>query len=190
MSIKNSSEHYGWLSIALHWLMAIGLIGLYFLGIYMVGLGYYDPGYNTAPALHKSIGIVLTALLFIRLAWIYSHSKPEPIETKQILRLLAILAHLSLYFITLLLIISGYLISTAKGQGIDIFSIFQMPVLYTVTIEQSEFLGKAHDVLATVFIIMVALHTSAALAHHFYFKDNTLKRILWAKTTTTYRKNS
>ncbi len=183
MNLKNTIHQFGWLSIILHWLMAIGLIAIYFLGIYMVDLDYYDTWYNQGPEIHKAVGIILTAMLIFRVAWIYSHHKPEPIEQRAVLRTLAKLAHMALYTLILLLIVSGYLISTSKGQGINIFSLFEVPATLLVSSTNSQFLGKTHDVLASVFIAMTLLHTTAALVHHFIFKDNTLKRILWVKKT-------
>ncbi len=183
MNLKNSIEHFGWVSIFLHWIMAIGLIGLYALGIYMVELDYYDEWYHKGLTLHKEIGMILMVLFFIRLAWIYSHSKPTPIDTNKWKILLAKLAHSLLYLLTLLLMASGYLISTTKGQGIDIFNLFEVSSLIRINTENSELLGSAHDILASLFILMVALHSTAALIHHFIFKDNTLKRMLWAHNT-------
>ena len=54
------NETYGWLSIGLHWLVAGGVFGLFFLGHYMVDLTYYDRWYNKAPAIHKAIGMIGT----------------------------------------------------------------------------------------------------------------------------------
>ena len=45
LPLKNDPRRYGLVSIALHWLMALPIFGLYFLGEYMVDLDYYDPWY-------------------------------------------------------------------------------------------------------------------------------------------------
>lgn len=161
--------------------MAFGLLGLYFLGIYMVELDYYDPWYHKGLALHKETGIALTMLMVFRLFWIFSQKRPGPIETKQWKRVFAKLAHISLYMITIFLMLSGYLISTSQGQGIDLFNVIEFPATFIANTDQSELLGKAHDISASLFILMVALHTSAALIHHYIFKDNTLKRMLWSQ---------
>lgn len=183
MSIKNTTDQFGWLSIVLHWLMAIGLLGVYFSGIYMVDLDYYDAWYNRAPDLHKAVAIILAAMLVFRVVWIYSHHKPEPIEQRAVFRALAKLAHITLYILILLLMLSGYLISTSKGQGIQVFNLFELPASLLLNSVNSELLGQAHDLLASLFIAMTALHVTASLVHHFIFKDNTLKRILWVKKT-------
>ena len=63
--LKNSVSAYGWAAIILHWLTALAIIALFALGLWMVGLTYYSPWYNTAPDIHRSIGILLMLLTFL-----------------------------------------------------------------------------------------------------------------------------
>jgi len=62
MRWKNTSKNFGGISIFIHWLVALAVYGLFALGLWMVGLGYYDTWYHRAPELHKSIGILVFAL--------------------------------------------------------------------------------------------------------------------------------
>ena len=78
LSARNTLQTYGWVSILLHWIMAIALLGMYAVGTYMVELDYYDSLYHTLPNLHKSVGILLGLLLLVRLAWLYSQPRPSP----------------------------------------------------------------------------------------------------------------
>lgn len=55
MRWRNSSTHYGLTSIALHWLVAVAVFGLFALGFWMVGLNYYSSWYRTAPDLHTRL---------------------------------------------------------------------------------------------------------------------------------------
>lgn len=175
----NSKTHFGWASIVLHWLLAIALIGLYFLGDYMVELEYYDTWYHKAPAIHKATGIIVVLFMLFRFFWNNTQSKPQPLNnSKPALNKLASLGHYSLYLFVFLLFISGYLISTAKGQGIDVFGLFELPALLGDSAERGELAGKIHEIIATIFILTVAIHALAALMHHFVFKDPTLKRML------------
>lgn len=179
MTWKNTSEHYGWVSIALHWLMAVGIMALYFIGDYMVDLSYYDKLYHTLPAIHKSIGILVAMALILRLAWLYSHPRPSTlVSTPNWQHLLARLGHVGLYALILVLIISGYFISTAKGKGIEVFDWFQIPALLPENAERGEIAGKVHEYAATLLMLLVLFHAGAALLHHFYWKDSTLKRML------------
>ncbi|HPQ97598.1 MAG TPA: cytochrome b [Thiolinea sp.] len=183
MQTFNTRQDWGWVSILLHWVMAILLIGLYFVGDYMVGLSYYDRLYHTLPALHKAIGVLRGFLLLFRLLWLLVQPQPgQPPGGTPLLNRLATLGHVALYALMFIMIISGYLISTAKGKGIDIFGLFELPALLASDAGRGELAGKIHAWAGTAFILLVGLHALAALAHHFFWKDNTLTRMLGIKT--------
>ncbi len=177
-NLKNSSSSYGIVSITLHWLMAVLFVGMYILGSYMVDLDYYDSWYHRAPELHKSIGITLILFMALRFFWNQFQPKPAPHELNPIFTRLAKLSHYFFYLLSLFLLISGYLISTAKGKGIEIFSLLEIPALMSESSERGDFAGSTHEIIAHLFMLLVISHTSAALFHHFYFKDSTLRRML------------
>ena len=181
LTLFNSQQHYGWVSILLHWSMAIALIGMYFLGDYMVELEYYDTWYHKAPTLHKAVGVIIGMVLIFRIIWNFLQKKPVPLEDNPRLITLAKFGHLALYLLIVLLIISGYLISTAKGQGINVFELFELPALLSDNADRGEFAGDVHELIGSIFILLTALHAIAALVHHFIFKDRTLRRMLWVK---------
>lgn len=182
--LVNSKTRFGWVSIILHWTSAVTLIGLYFSGDYMVELGYYDIWYNRAPQIHKEVGVIIGLLMVFRLLWNTLQTKPKAIgNDKPIIKLLVHLAHYLLYALVFILIISGYLVSTAKGQGIDVFGLFEVPVFFANNKDRAELAGDVHEWLALGFILLVALHACAALMHHFIHKDNTLKRMLGISKT-------
>jgi len=77
MLFKNTTASYGVISILLHWIMAILVIGLFLSGQYMVELDYYDSWYQLAPWWHKNIGFSVFVLLLIRYVWRLSNVIPE-----------------------------------------------------------------------------------------------------------------
>ncbi len=178
-NIRNTTEYFGWVSILLHWVMAITIIGLFFLGDYMVELTYYDAWYKQAPALHKSIGVCIFALLITRIAWHLYSKTPKPLAKSQsFTALLALATHKILYLLILLTTLSGYLISTAKGQGISVFAWFELPALPTQINNQEDIAGDIHHLLAHMLLFLAIGHAAVALKHHFWNKDKTLKRML------------
>ena len=179
--VKNSKSSYGWLAIALHWLMALGLFGIFGLGLYMVELTYYDPWYRGSLDLHKSIGFTLLLVWIVRIAWRWFNTSPaisgSPIEKKA-----AHLVHLLLYVVMLALMVTGYLISTADGRGIEVFGLFEVPAMSISFENQEDIAGDIHWLLAWSLILMVALHAMAAIKHHVINKDDTLLKMIRPKT--------
>lgn len=177
--MKNTEHHYGWFAIGAHWIAAIMIIGLFGLGFWMVDLSYYDPWYKTGPDLHRSIGIILFGLMSVRLIWKLVQVQPKPLEHyTKIERTLGHLVHQLLYLLTFGIMISGYLISTADGRGIDVFELFQVPGLGELFADQEDISGLIHEYAAYTLVGAVALHVLGAFKHHFIDKDITLKRML------------
>ena len=77
MRWRNDHDHWGWIAILIHWLMALSIFAIFGLGLWMVELTYYDAWYQKGPNLHRSIGIMLFILLIGRLLWRLSDGRPE-----------------------------------------------------------------------------------------------------------------
>lgn len=185
MQLLNKLQSFGIISILLHWLMAVLIIGLFILGEYMVDLDYYDVWYKTAPDIHRSIGVIVALLLIIRLAWRLSSIYPEIIG-KPWEKILAIWIHRLFYALIISIIISGYLMTTADGQAVSVFSWFDIPALLYDYENQEDIAGEIHEWLTHILIILVALHSLAALKHHFFNRDNTLRRMLGIGQSKTH----
>ena len=178
--LKNTRSAYGWISISLHWLMALLIFGLFGLGLYMVDLSYYDPWYRDSLDLHKSLGILVSVLLLLRMAWRFFGVAPAHLPGPRWEQRSAHLMHRALYLVMLLLVCSGYLISTADGRAIGVFGVVQIPALPWSIDRQEDIAGWIHEVLAWGLMGMVAIHTLAAAKHQFINRDNGLMRIFKA----------
>lgn len=178
--MTSTPKHYDAVSIALHWLSALAVIGLFAVGLWMVDLNYYSPWYKPAPHWHKSAGLCLAFVTVFRLAWKLFRGHP-PIEGARWEITAAKLAHGAIYVLLFGMFISGYLISTADGRAIDVFNWFSVPSLGELFPSQADIAGEVHEILAFSLIGLAAFHAIAALKHHFINKDNTLKKMLGVK---------
>lgn len=179
MQWKNTQTRYGMVAILLHWIVALTVIGLAILGLWMVGLSYYSPYYRVGPFWHKSIGIALFAVLVLRLLWRWLTPRPAHLPNHKRWELgLAGATHLLLYLLLFVILISGYLISTATGQGISVFGWFEVPALITGLPSQADRAGLVHYWAAMGVLGLAALHALGALKHHVIDRDDTLRRML------------
>ena len=179
MHWRNTQGYWGLVSIVLHWVIALTLIGLFGIGLYMVGLSYTDPLSNTLPHWHRSLGIIVGLALVIRLAWRFVSPPPAPLPNyKRSEHLMAMLMHWILYVLTIVIVVSGYLISTSDGRGFAVFSWFEMPAFAGDLGNTEELAGDIHRWLAWTLVVLASLHALAALKHHFIDRDATLTRML------------
>jgi cytochrome b561 len=175
---RNTVRGYGLIQIALHWTTA-GLVALLIpLGLWMTGLDYYDPWYKRGPDLHRAIGVLLGILLLARVASRVLQVRPCDRARSAWERRLATTTHLLLYALPFLLVISGYLVSTADGRAVEVFGWFEVPATLYGFDGQEDRAGEVHFALAMLLLAIVAVHAGGALRHHFAYKDDTLRRML------------
>ena len=175
--LKNTSHSYGWISIGLHWLMALSIFAMFALGLWMTDLNYYDTWYHRAPELHKAVGMLFLFLLLFRFAWRQGNAWPNLMGLWWE-KLIAISVHRSHYMLMFIVALSGYLIPTAEGKGIDVFGLFVVPGLFQFDKQQADLIGLLHLGAAWALMGLAAMHAAAALKHHFVDRDETLTRML------------
>jgi cytochrome b561 len=162
--------------------MAIMMIGLFSLGLYMTTLEYVHPWYTEAPHIHKSVGLLFFMLLLLRTIWALLNVKPRPVLMPYWERIVAEIVHRLFYVLLFGITISGYLIPTADGRGVEIFNWFEVPALISPWENQEEIAGTVHYYLALFTMGVTGLHSLAALKHHFLNRDTALVRMLGVHT--------
>ena len=177
MSLKNSSSSYGALSKLIHWSIALLVIGLFASGFWMTGLGYYDDWYHEAPELHKSFGVILLFIWLARLGWLVVNAKVEHPGLKSWEILASKLTQQLMQLLVIVVIITGYLMSTADGRAVPFFELFEIPAIYEKQ-GMEDFTGWIHEIVAYVLIGLAAGHGVMALKHHFINGDSVLKSML------------
>lgn len=170
------------MTIRLHWLVAILMMGLLATGYYMEKNGVYAL-YNW----HKSFGVVVFCLAIWRIIWRINKGWPSALTKTSKLELIAAkVVHWLLLTSTVLYPISGFMMSGAGGHGIPLFGLYLLPRLEKDDpLKSSELLtgisdlgSTLHGTLMWVLIAIIALHVIGALKHHFVYKDRTIKRML------------
>ena len=177
MNWRNTTGGYGLIQIVLHWTAAAIIAVLLPLGLWMTGLDYYHRWYVAAPDLHRALGVLFALLLVVRLAARLAQVRPRTLARPGWERRAAAAAHLLLYLLPVLLVVSGYLISTADGRPVDVFGWFEVPATLHGIERQEDIAGDIHFALAMLLLAVIALHAAAALRHHFVIRDSTLRRM-------------
>lgn len=167
MRLGNTVQTYGLVSWLLHWLMAFLIIGLFALGLYMVSLDYTNPWSTTAVFYHLGLGVVTALLLVVRFGWRLKNVRPE-ISGKEWEQRVALWVHRLFYILIAVIVLSGYLITTADGKVLSVFGWFNIPATIHGHPNQEDIAGLVHEISSYICIVLVVIHSLAAIKHYLF----------------------
>ncbi len=175
------TQKYHISSRILHWVMALLILVALALGIYMTDfIAESATNKYTIYDLHKSIGVMILILIFVRVINRFVHPAPElPEGIAKIERIASHFTHIALYILMILVPISGYLMSNSYGFAVHLFYL-SLPNLIAPNPELGRFFAEAHEILAFTLIAAITLHFIGALKHRFFDKpeNDVLGRML------------
>lgn len=174
MGLRNSSTEWGSLARGFHWVMA-ALFVLQWLS------GEYDDAFG-GRGFHVSLGIVVVFILIARLAWRLMNPTPHlPPGTPALMHLASRLMNLAWYAILIALPVTGVVYLQAKNKTTSFFGLFDLPIFIAKNPQLAETMEEAHETLAVLALVLLAVHVAAALKHHYFDRNDVLSR-MWRGT--------
>lgn len=172
------NDRYAGSIIAVHWLMAALLVGLFCVGLYMVDLPI-SPSKLRIYSYHKWAGVTAFLLVLARGILRLVHGAPPlPATMSPAMQLAAKGGHGLLYVLMVCIPITGWLMSSAKGFQTVYFGKIPLPDLVDKNKELGDLLANVHQALAFTLAAVVAGHVAAAIKHQWVDKDGILLRML------------
>ena len=172
---------YGTVAKTLHWLIAAILVGQFLLGLWMPGVRRgMQPGLSMHT--HISIGIVVLALILVRLLWRLGHPVPPEPALPRWQRNASQAVHWLLYLLVLVTTLSGWFYASARGWTLTFFGLFPLPALVAQGSPTGRAIGGIHESIVWVLMGVVAMHAAAALVHAFVYRDRVMARMLFGKS--------
>ena len=158
------------------------IIILHWITFFLVVIAYLTSGDPTRTAglgqIHVTCGILIFILFFIRLSFVFVYKKsiPQNEIINQYQKKLFKIVRFTLYLGLCIVPIAGWLALSSFTNNFKLLFL-NLPLLSSV--RDVQYIGELHQFLGNAFITIVGLHASAALIHHFIFKDNVLKSTLF-----------
>jgi cytochrome b561 len=172
-------QRYTGTAIALHWLIALLIVGAFTLGLVMTDIPGISPAKLRYYSWHKWAGVTVLLLACLRLLWRLKNRPPEfPEAMPAWQRRAAHSLHQLLYLFIFAVPLSGYFYTLAAGFPVVYFGLFQLPVVIAKNKALADTLQPIHYWLNMAMAALVVLHVLAALKHHFVDRDATLRRML------------
>lgn len=181
-SISRSPARYTPTAMALHWGLAVVLVGIFAVGWYMTGLPF-SPQRLKLYNWHKWAGVVILGLSALRLAWRLTHRPPTlPQALMSAMPRWQHLAHLgthgALYGLFFAVPLLGWAYSSAAGFSIVLFGLWPLPDFVAADKALAEVIKPWHAVAAYTLAALVVLHVAAAIKHQLIDRDGLLQRML------------
>lgn len=175
--LMNTQDSYGLITRVLHWSIALLVIGNLLGGaiVFLLPSGSLKA---FSISTHKSMGVIILLLMVGRLIWRYANVQPRDLGKNPPLNYLAHILHIWLYVMLFLQPLAGILMSQAYGHPVYVFGIIKLPALVWNSTALGSVFRDIHTVTSVVLFLTIAIHTAAALKHHFVDHDRTLLRML------------
>src|ERR1700728_3884264 len=127
----------------LHWLMALCILAMLFIGVGMVST--VMPKYLTLVSIHKPLGIAILVLALVRLAVRLRYGAPSlPADLPEPMKLAAQLSHYAFYALMIGMPLIGWGMLSAAGYPVVLFSGAHLPSILPLSPRLHTLLWRAH----------------------------------------------
>lgn len=172
------TQRYSAASIGMHWLMVLAFMGIY-VAVNLIDV--FPKGSDSrqlAKNMHFSMGLLVFGLVWLRLLFRALGSTPPIVPAPPAWQdKLAKLLHLALYALMVGMPLLGWVALSAFGKPIPFFG-QTLPALITENKELGRSIMNVHELGGNLGYFLIGGHAVAALFHHYFVKDNTLRRML------------
>ncbi|MGC2641369.1 MAG: cytochrome b [Pseudolabrys sp.] len=178
--IRNTTTLWGWPAKVLHWIGAVAILILLVHGWWMTHMTP-RPERLANYAWHSALGYDVLALMMLRLLWRWVNPVPaQPLDSKPWERLAAQFGHIGLYVLIFAVSLTGWVVANTFRVPItqDLVGLTVPRIVVTVERATRAFVEESHMVLAYVLALLVTIHIVGALRHHFWKRNNVLRRMI------------
>lgn len=173
MPVKSTTDRYGTVAIAIHWLTALAVFGLLVSGTIAHDLG--EDQRTGIVRVHAVVGSLVLLLTLFRIAWwVFADDRPSPVAGMPAWQARAAsLGHLALYVLLVVMAVSGLGTIILSGTFPILFGGEPGPLPHFSNLVPR----SVHGLAANLMILFIVLHVAAALHHQFIRRDRLLSRM-------------
>jgi cytochrome b561 len=165
----------------LHWLMAICILSMLFIGVGMVST--ISAKYLTLVQIHKPLGIAILVLALIRLVLRLYYGAPAlPADLPAPMKLAAELSQYIFYALMIAMPLIGWGMLSAAEYPVVLFGGVHLPSILPVSPSLHTLLWHAHYYLAFAFFGLILMHVSAILFHKLVRNDGVFEAMASVST--------
>jgi len=183
-SDPSRQSYYTLVQRLLHWLIALVVLVLLVAGMVIGNFGYEGlveqfggDVTNLLYKYHKTAGVLLLALMLIRLALRLILGAPaytRPLQPWQAVA--SQISHWGFYLLLIAMPVVGWLATAAGGYPVEYFD-WTLPGLIGKDPELSKSLFDLHGAIGWALVVLILVHVTAALTHWLVWRDGVMQRM-------------
>jgi cytochrome b561 len=174
----DSSTSYDGVMRAIHW-TTLALVAGAFAAVWIADPALVGPYVRPVIQVHRSLGLTVAALTIFRLAWRWrARIPPLPADLPMVQKIAARAAEGVLYVLLVAQPVIGLLYTNAYGLRVNLYFLGELPALIGRDRPLAAQLGNVHFFLGYSLLVLIGLHSAAALFHHFIRRDDVLNAML------------
>ena len=173
LSVLPAIDRYPIALRLLHWIRALLIFGLIAAGWLMTSLNDATPiKYATLYPLHKSVGLLVFALVLTQLVLRVCSPLPEtPVGLKVWERRFSKAVHVLMYVLLIIVPLMGYAMSSSytMSDGVTFFGL-HVPELLPKDDGRFKVFQAVHKIAAYLLLALIGLHVAGAVKHRMFDK--------------------
>ncbi len=173
--VSPEARRYDTRTIAFHWATVVLVAVQWGLAQIIDDFARGAPR-TAARSTHILLGLIIATLVFARVIWRASGGRRLPPADRGALHMLAKATHWSMYALLGVAVLLGMF--TVWAQGDSIYGLFRVPEFRPSDHDYGDHIADIHGTVVTILLIVIGVHATAALVHHYLWRDGVLRRML------------
>lgn len=172
----DDKTRYDGVAITLHWLTALLVLSQFATS--QIWDYFPKPQKHLIIVAHMSVGILLSAVIIVRIVWRLLPGRQRPAALSGWVELASKGVHYVLYVLLASEAVLGFALRWSGNEAMSFFGL-QIPAPFPPTSKPVHHLiGDLHEYIGWTIVILAFGHALAALYHHYVLRDRVLLRMM------------
>jgi cytochrome b561 len=180
MSSSNpiSSDRHDALTQLFHWATVLLVGAAYILSPGGSEARVYSAAADAARQWHESVGLILFAVVLLRIVWRLFSLTPRPVPAAAWMRASAKAVQWALYALLLAIPLTAIAGAWLEAHPLTILGVGNIGPMLAPAHDLGAWIAYIHTILGNAIMWLAGLHAAAALFHHYVLRDATLRSML------------